>query len=149
MSRVASFYLEALTSRNIRFGNFIFYASLHSVTNSVANILRLPELFRLETSKPGVLLVEFVFKMVSLLLDACLSDEGLIEPSQDSSSQWLIKSQDMEIDAPASERYNGKTGSHEKLQTLNTTMAVEMVAEFLRNTVISRLLYLVSSNRYA
>lgn len=115
--------------------------------NSVANILRLPELFRLETSKPAVLLVEFVFKMVSLLLDACLSDEGLTEPSQDSSSQWLIKSQDMEIDAP--ERYNEKNGSHEKLQTLNTIMAIEMVAEFLRNTVISRLLYLVSSNRYA
>lgn len=139
----------SLLSRNIDLVIFIFYASLHSVMNSVANILRLPELFRLETSKPGVLLVEFVFKMVSLLLDACLSDEGLIEASQDSSSQWLIKSQDMEIDAPAPERYNGKTGSHEKLQTLNTTMAVEMVAEFLRNTAISRLLFLVSSNRYA
>lgn len=114
---------------------------------SVASILRLSELFDLETSKPGVLLVEFVFKMVSQLLDATLSDEGLLELSQDSRSQWVVKCQDMEIDAP--ERYNGKTASLEKLQTLNTIMAIEIIAEFLRNTVISRLLYLVSSNRYA
>lgn len=115
--------------------------------NSVAKVLRLSELFGLETSEPGVLLVEFVFKMVSQLVDACLSDEGLVEVSQDSSSQWLIKSQEMEIDDP--ERYNEKTGSLEKLQTLNTIMAIEMIVEFLRSTVISRLLYLVSSNRYA
>lgn len=107
--------------------------------NSVANILRLPELFPLETDRPGLLVVEFVFKMVSLLLDACLTDEGLIELSQDSTSLWLIKSQDMEIDE--------KTGSDEKLQSLNNIMAIEMIAEFLRDTVISRLLYLVFSNR--
>lgn len=116
--------------------------------NSVANILRLSELFGVETSKPGVLLVEFVFKMVSQLVDATLSDEGLLELCQDPSSQWLIKSQEMEIDG-APEIYNEKTGSHEKLQTLNTLMAIEIIVEFLRNTVISRLLYLVSSNRYA
>lgn len=110
-----------------------------SVMNSVANILRLPELFPLETDRPGLLVVEFVFKMVSLLLDACLTDEGLIELSQDSTSLWLIKSQDMEIDE--------KTGSDEKLQSLNNIMAIEMIAEFLRDTVISRLLYLVFSNR--
>lgn len=115
--------------------------------NSVANILHLSELFGLETSKPGILVVEFVFKMVSQLLDACLSDEGLLELSQDTSSHWLIKSQGMEIDVP--ERKNEKTGSHDKLQTLNTTMAIEMIAEFLRNTATSRLLYLVSYNRYA
>lgn len=122
-------------------------SSLYRVMISVSNILRLSELFDLDTSKPGVLLVEFVFKMVSQLLDAALSDEGLLELSQDSSSQWLVKSQDMEIDAP--ERYNEKTGSLEKLQSLNTIMAIELIAEFLRNTVIARLLYLVSSNRYA
>ncbi|CAF2159011.1 unnamed protein product [Brassica rapa subsp. narinosa] len=138
-------YLELLKRNIFRIKDHITGPHYENVMDSVANILRLPELFRLETSKPGVLLVEFVFKMVSLLLDACLRDEGLIEPSQDSSSQWLIKSQDMEIDDP--ERFNEKNGSHEKLQTLNTIMAIEMVAEFLRNTVISRLLYLVSSNR--
>ncbi|KAJ0235732.1 Mediator of RNA polymerase II transcription subunit 33A [Hirschfeldia incana] len=139
-------YLEILKRNVFRIKDHITGPHYENVMSSVANILRLPELFRLETSKPGLLLVEFVFKIVSQLLDACLSDEGLIDPSQDSSSQWLIKSQDMELDAP--ERYNGKTGgTHEKLQTLNTIMAIEMVAEFLRNTVISRLLYLVSSNR--
>ena len=60
------------------------------------------------------------------LLDACLSDEALIDPSQDSSSQWLIKSQEMETDDP--KIYNEKTGSHKKLQGLNTIMAVEMIA---------------------
>ncbi|CAH2052914.1 unnamed protein product [Thlaspi arvense] len=138
-------YLELLKRNMFRIKDHITGLHYDNVMDSVANILRLPELFRLETSKPGVLLVEFVFKMVSQLVDACLSDEGLLELSQDSSSQWVIKSQDMEIDAP--ERYTQKTGSHEKLQTLNTIMAIEMIAEFLSNTVISRLLYLVSSNR--
>lgn len=122
-------------------------STLYSVMNSVAKILRLSELFGLETSKPGILVVEFVFKMVSQLLDASLSDEGLLELSQDTSSQWLIKSQGMDIDVP--EGKNEKNGTQEKLQTSNTTMAIEMIAEFLRNTVTSRLLYLVSYNRYA
>ncbi|CAH8360175.1 unnamed protein product [Eruca vesicaria subsp. sativa] len=129
-------YLELLKRNIFRIKDHITGSHYQIVMNSVATILRL------ETSKPGVILVEFVFKMVSQLLDACLSDEGLTQPTQDS---LLIKSQDMEIDAPG--RYNENTGSQEKLQTLNTIMAIEMVAEFLRNTVISRLLYLVSSNR--
>ncbi|KAF8053707.1 hypothetical protein N665_1381s0006 [Sinapis alba] len=134
-------YLEILKRNVFRMKDHITGSHYHNVMNSVANILRLPELFPLdtfplETSRPGVLVIEFVFKMVSLLLDTCLTDEGLIELSQDSTSLWLIKSQDMEIDAP-----------NEKLQTLNTIMAIEMIAECLRNTVISRLLYLVFSNR--
>ncbi|CAH8320369.1 unnamed protein product [Eruca vesicaria subsp. sativa] len=127
-------YLELLKRYVFRVKDHIKGPHYHNVMNSVANILGLPELFPMETSKPGVLVVEFVFKMVSQLLDACLSDEGLIKLSQE-----------MEIDAP--EMYKEKTGSHEKLQTLNTIMAIEMIAEFLRNIVISRLLYLVSSNR--
>ncbi|XP_024015208.1 mediator of RNA polymerase II transcription subunit 33A isoform X3 [Eutrema salsugineum] len=127
-------YLELLKRNIFRIKDHITGPHYENVMKSVANILRLPELFGLETSKPGVLLVEFVFKTVSQLLDACLSDEGLLELSQD-----------METNAP--ERYNEKTGSHEKLQTLNTIMAIEMIAEFLRNTVTSSFLYLVSSNR--
>jgi hypothetical protein len=140
-------YLELLKRNMFTIKDHISGPHYQKVMISVSNILRLSELFDLDTSKPGVLLVEFVFKMVSQLLDAALSDEGLLELSQDSSSQWLVKSQDMEIDAP--ERYNEKTGSLEKLQSLNTIMAIELIAEFLRNTVIARLLYLVSSNRYA
>ncbi|KAL1219307.1 Mediator of RNA polymerase II transcription subunit 33A [Cardamine amara subsp. amara] len=138
-------YLELLKRNMFMIKDHISGPHYEKVMNSVAKILRLSELFGLETSKPGVLLVGFVFKMVSQLVDACLSDEGLVEVSQDPSSQWLIKSQEMEIDAP--ERFDEKNGSLEKLQTLNTIMAMEMIAEFLRNTVISRLLYLVSSNR--
>lgn len=138
-------YLELLKRNMFTIKDHISGPHYQKVMISVSNILRLSELFDLDTSKPGVLLVEFVFKMVSQLLDAALSDEGLLELSQDSSSQWLVKSQDMEIDAP--ERYNEKTGSLEKLQSLNTIMAIELIAEFLRNTVIARLLYLVSSNR--
>uniref|UniRef100_A0A1J3IQ93 Mediator of RNA polymerase II transcription subunit 33A n=1 Tax=Noccaea caerulescens TaxID=107243 RepID=A0A1J3IQ93_NOCCA len=139
-------YLELLKRNIFRIKDHISGPHYENVMTSVANILRLSELFGVETSKPGVLLVEFVFKMVSQLVDATLSDEGLLELSQDPSSQWLIKSQEMEID-DAPEIYNAKTGSHEKLQTLNTLMAIEIIVEFLRNTVISRLLYLVSSNR--
>ncbi|KAG2317318.1 hypothetical protein Bca52824_020440 [Brassica carinata] len=134
-------YLELLKRNVFRIKDHITGSNYHNVMNSVANILRLPELFPLETNRPGVLVVEFVFKMVSLLLDACLTDEGLMELPQDSTSLWLIKSQDMEIDAPET------TGSDEKLQSLNNIMAIEMIAEFLRNTVVSRLLYLVSMNR--
>ncbi|VVA98558.1 unnamed protein product [Arabis nemorensis] len=138
-------YLELLKRNIFRIKDHISGPHYDNVMNSVAKILRLSELFGLESSKPGILVVEFVFKMVSQLLDASLSDEGLLELSQDTSSQWLIKSQGMDIDVP--EGKNEKTGTHEKLQTSNTTMAIEMIAEFLRNTVTSRLLYLVSYNR--
>ncbi|KAL0702614.1 hypothetical protein Bca4012_058736 [Brassica carinata] len=57
-------------------------------------------------------------------LDACLSGEGFIELSQDLSSQWLIKFEEMESDAPGI--YNENTGSHEKLHSLNTIISVEM-----------------------
>ncbi|EOA32401.1 hypothetical protein CARUB_v10015673mg [Capsella rubella] len=134
-------YLELLKRYMFTIKDHITGPHYHKVMISVASILRLSELFDLETNEPGVILVEFVFEVVSQLLDATLSDEGLLELSQDSSSL----SQKMEIDAP--ERYNGKTGSLEKLQSLNTIMVVEMIAEFLKNTVVSRLLYLVSSNR--
>lgn len=48
--------------------------------------------------------------------------KGLIDLSQDSSSRWLIKSQEMETNDP--KIYNKKIRSHEKLQRLNTIMAV-------------------------
>lgn len=55
-------------------------------------------------------------------------------------------SQEMETDDPMIDKE--KIGSHKKLQSLNTNMAVLMIVEFLRYTSISRFLYLVSSNRY-
>ncbi|CAN8258357.1 unnamed protein product [Cochlearia groenlandica] len=140
-------YLELLKRYIFRIRDYISGSHYQNVMNSVAKILGLSELFGVETNETGVLVVRFVFKLLSQLVDASLSDEGLLEldQTQDSNSQWLVKSQEMEIDDP--ERYNEKAGSLEKLQTLNTIMAIEMIAEFLRNTVISRLLYLVSVNR--
>lgn len=74
-----------------------------------------------------ILFLLYYFVMMFLVNSHCskdpfICDEGLIDLSQDSSSRWLIKSQEMETNDP--KIYNKKIRSHEKLQRLNTIMAV-------------------------
>ncbi|XP_010527414.1 PREDICTED: mediator of RNA polymerase II transcription subunit 33A-like [Tarenaya hassleriana] len=140
-------YLELLKRHAFTIKNHINEPHYQKIMKSVDNVLLLSEIFDLETSEPGILLVEFIFVMVSELVDASLSDEGLSDLliSQDRKPKPLIKSREMEIDVV--ERYDEKrTEYHEKLQSLNTAMAIEMIAEFLRNKTTSRLLYLVCQN---
>lgn len=109
------------------------------------NVLQLSEVFGVSTNEPGVLFVEFVLTIVWQLLDASLDDEGLLELASEKHFRWYSEPQNMEIDGHDS--YDEKKVSHqERLQSLNTVMAIDLVGQFLQNKVISRLLHLASRN---
>ena len=111
---------------------------------SVDDVLHLSEIYGVEVSEPGVLHVEFVFSIVGQLLDASLDDEGLLELTPERKSRWPTRPQDMEIDGQDS--FSEKRSDNEVLHKANTAMAIEIVVEFLKNKVSSRLLYLARRN---
>lgn len=92
-------------------------------------------------------MVEFIYSIVWQLLDASLDDEGLLELTPEKNSGWATKLQEMEIDVH--ENYDEKRAEHlEKLQNLNTEMAIEIIGLFLKNKLTSRILYLARQNLY-
>lgn len=111
---------------------------------SIDEVLHLSQLFGLQVSEPGLLLVEFVFSIVWQLLDASLDDEGLLELTPEKKSRWPTRPQDMEIDGQ--DCFSEKRSDNEVLQKANTAMAIEIIVEFLKNKVTSRLLYLARRN---
>lgn len=112
---------------------------------SIDDVRQLSQLYDQKACELGVVLVEFVFSIVWQLLEASLDDEGLIDDSPENKPRWLSKSCDMDIDEPGcfSEM---KTEQKEGLKKENTAMAIEIIAEFLRNKTTSRLLSLVHRN---
>ncbi|KAL6971432.1 hypothetical protein U1Q18_031108 [Sarracenia purpurea var. burkii] len=113
--------------------------------NSIDNVLHLSQIFGLQASEPGILVVEFIFSIVWQLLDASLDDEGLLELIPEKKSRW-VKSQDMELDGD-DDNYDEKKLEHqERLQKLNTVMAIELIGQFLQDKVTSRILYLARQN---
>lgn len=114
---------------------------------SVDEVLHLSHIFGLQVCEPGMLLVEFVFSMVWQLLDSSLDDEGLLELTSEKKSKWLTSLQDVEIDGH--ETFGGKRNEfHEGLCKANTTMAIQLIGEFLQKKVTSRILYLARQNMY-
>lgn len=111
---------------------------------SIDEVLHLSQLFGLQVCEPGLLLVEFVFSIVWQLLDASLDDEGLLELTPERKSRWPTRPQDMEIDGQ--DCFSEKRSDNEVLHKANTAMAIEIVVEFLKNKVSSRLLYLARRN---
>lgn len=112
---------------------------------SINDILHLSQVFGIKSSEPGFLIVEFVFSTVWGLLDASLEDEGLLELTSEKKSIWTTMNQDMEIDSH--DGGEGKSSEHhEVMLKMNTVMAVEIVGEFFKNKVTSRLLYLARRN---
>ncbi|PON52861.1 Mediator of RNA polymerase II transcription subunit [Trema orientale] len=114
------------------------------IMKSIDEVLHLSELFGLDVSEPGLLLVEFVFSIVWQLLDASLDDEGLLELTPEKKSRWPTRPQDMEIDGQ--DCFSEKRSDNEVLHKANTAMAIEIIVEFLKNKVTSRLLYLARRN---
>lgn len=114
---------------------------------SIDDALNLSQIFGLQECDPGILLVTFVFSIVWQLLDASLDDEGLLELTPEKKSRWPTQPQDMEIDGQDSFSMK-ETDQHEKLQKANTAVAIEMIVEFLQNTVTARILYLTRRNMY-
>jgi hypothetical protein len=114
---------------------------------SIDGVLHLSHNFGLEATSPGILVVEFLYSIVSQLLDASLDDEGLLELIPEMKSRWATKPQEMEIDA--NDNYNQmQTEYHEKLYKMNTIMAIEMIGKFLQDKSTSRILDLVRQNLY-
>lgn len=126
--------------------NFCAFPS-YRVMESIDATLHLSEIFGLQTTEPAILVVEFIFSIVWQLLDASLDDEGLLELTEEKVSRWAIKPQEMEIDGH--DMYDEKNISYrERLQNFNTTMAIEIIGQFLQNKVTSRILYLARRNMY-
>ncbi|XVF32630.1 hypothetical protein REPUB_Repub17cG0098800 [Reevesia pubescens] len=115
------------------------------IMKSVDDVLHLSEIFGVQVSEPGLLLVEFVFSIVWQLLDASLDDEGLLELTPEKRSIWPTVTQDMEIDN--ADKFNEKRNEHhDALYKRNTMMAIEIIGEFLQNKVTSRILFLAQRN---
>ncbi|GMY16614.1 mediator of RNA polymerase II transcription subunit 33B-like isoform X1 [Fagus crenata] len=138
-------YMELLKRHAFSFASQIKGPSYHKIMKSIDSVLHLSQIYGLQVSEPGALLVEFVFSIIWQLLDASLDDEGLLEHTPDKKSRWPTRSQDMEIDGHDS--FSEKRTEHnEGLQKVNTAMAIEIIVEFLQNKVTSRILYLARRN---
>lgn len=119
--------------------------TMDRVMKSIDGVLHLSNIFGVSQSEPGIVVVEFIFSIVWQLLDASLDDEGLLEFTPDKKSTWATLYHDMELDGL--DNYSDKkTEHHEKLQNVNTIMAIEMIGQFLQDKLSSRILYLARQN---
>ncbi|GMJ01853.1 REF4-related 1 [Hibiscus trionum] len=138
-------YLEFLKRHAFALKCQISGPDYEKVVKSIDATLHLSEIFGLQTTEPAILVVEFIFSIVWQLLDASLDDEGLLELTEEKVSRWEIKPQEMEIDGR--DVYDEKNIAYrERLQNFNTTIAIEIIGQFLQNKVTSRILYLARRN---
>lgn len=115
------------------------------IMNSLDTVLHFSQIFGLQGNERGVVIVEIIFSIVWQLLDSSLDDEGLLQLTPEKKSRWLRRAHDMEIDE--FESYDGKRLEHnERLKNGNSTMAVDLIGQFLQNKVTSRILYLARLN---
>ncbi|KAL3572485.1 hypothetical protein D5086_026389 [Populus alba] len=138
-------YMELVKRHAFSFSALINAQNYQMIMKSIDDVVHLSQIFGVQLCEPGILLVEFVFSIVWQLLDASLDDEGLLEQSLEKNSRWLSRLQDMEIDG--NENFSEKRNEHhEGLHKVNTTMAIELIEEFLKNKVTSSILYLARQN---
>ncbi|CAK7332989.1 unnamed protein product [Dovyalis caffra] len=114
------------------------------VMKSIDGVLHLSHNFGLQANDPGILVVEYLYSIVSQLLDASLDDEGLLELMPEMKSRWATKPQEMEIDPD--DNYENPSEHNEKLYKMNTIMAIEMIGKFLQDKSTSRILDLMRQN---
>ncbi|KAL3647903.1 hypothetical protein CASFOL_008871 [Castilleja foliolosa] len=138
-------YMEFIKRYAFSLKSLINGPNYNKIMESIGDILQFHQIFRVEFSEPGHLVVEFIFSVVWGLLDASLDDEGLLEHTIEKKSRWPIKSQDMEIDSL--DGFDGqKMEGRVALSKMNTLMAIEIIGEFLQNKVTNRILYLANQN---
>ncbi|TKY50500.1 Mediator of RNA polymerase II transcription subunit 33A [Spatholobus suberectus] len=125
-------YIDLLNRHAFSLSSHIHFPNYHKVMASIHNVLHLSQAYASHDPQPGVVLVHFIFTIVSQLLEASLDDEGLLEHNP----RWLAM--DMLMDAPN----HNKDALHRK----NTAMAIEIIARFLNHKVTSRILSLVHRN---
>ncbi|KAI4345554.1 hypothetical protein L6164_012665 [Bauhinia variegata] len=140
-------YLELLKRHAFELKSQINGLDHPRVMKAIDAALNLSQIFGLSQSEPGILAVEFIFSIVWQLLDASLDDEGLLELIPEKSSSWATLYQEMELDKHFN--YDDKknaTAHCEKLQNVNTLVAIEMIGRFLQDKISSRILYLARRN---
>ncbi|CAK9161890.1 unnamed protein product [Ilex paraguariensis] len=146
-SRPAAFrlFMELLKRHAFTTKSYITVPNYQKAMKSIDTALHLSQTFGLQASEPGILMVEVVFSIVWQLLDASLDDEGLLELLPEKKHRWETKPQDVEVDGHGS--YAEKRMEHQdRLQNINTVMAIELIGRFLQNRATSRILYLAQRN---
>ncbi|KAL3505849.1 hypothetical protein ACH5RR_031231 [Cinchona calisaya] len=146
-SRPAAFrlFMELLKRHAFIFKSPLKVPNYQKIRNSIHSILHPSQIFDLQVDEPGVLVIEILFAILCQLLDASLDDEGLLQLTPEKKSRWPTKMQDMEIDC--CENSDGMRLEHrERLKTVNTVMAIDLIGQFLQNKVTSRILYLARQN---
>ncbi|KAL3647905.1 hypothetical protein CASFOL_008873 [Castilleja foliolosa] len=138
-------YMELLKRYVFSLPSLINGPNYQKIMKSIDDVLQFHQLFGIQSSEPGQLVVEFILSIVWELLDASLDDEGLLEHTLEKKSRWPVKSQDMEIDSL--DGFDGKKVERQAaLSKMNTLMAIEMIGEFFQNKVTCRILYLARRN---
>ncbi|KZV43100.1 mediator of RNA polymerase II transcription subunit 33A [Dorcoceras hygrometricum] len=138
-------YMELLKRNSFSLLSLVNGPNYHKVMGSINDVLQFYQMFGVQSSEPGILVVEFIFALVWQLLDASLDDEGLLELTTQKKSRWTTRSQDMEIDYVDS--FDGKRRETQTaLNKINTVMAIEIIADFFRNKVTSQILFLARRN---
>ncbi|PIN18180.1 hypothetical protein CDL12_09148 [Handroanthus impetiginosus] len=137
-------YMELIKRYAFSLPSLINGPNYEKIMESIHDILRFDQIFGVQSSEAGVLVVEFIFSIVWELLDALLDDEGLLELTSEKKSRWPIGSQDMDIDYL--DGFEGRIERQAALRKINSIMAVEIIGDFFRNKVTSRILYLARRN---
>ncbi|KAL5561633.1 hypothetical protein UlMin_031380 [Ulmus minor] len=136
-------YMELLKRHAFTFTSQINGLNYQKIMESIDDVLHLSQIYGLQVSEPGVLLVEFVFTIVWQLLDASLDDEGLLELTPEKKSRWPTRPQEIEIDGP---NCFSDRRSDTDLHKSNAEMTNDIIVEFLKSKVTSRILYLARRN---
>ncbi|XP_027358349.1 mediator of RNA polymerase II transcription subunit 33B-like [Abrus precatorius] len=126
-----SLYIDLLNRHAFSLSSLIHSPNYHKVMLSLHHVLPFSQLY---DSHPGVVLVHFVFTVVSQLLEASLDDEGLLGHKPTTFSH-----PDLPLD-PSNSNFN------DALHTKNSAMAIQTIARFLQDKVTSRILSLLHRN---
>ncbi|KAJ6725392.1 MEDIATOR OF RNA polymerase II TRANSCRIPTION SUBUNIT 33A [Salix purpurea] len=138
-------YMELLKTFAFALKGQINVPNYEMFMKSIDGALHLSHNLGLKATNPGILVVEFLYSIVSQLLDASLDDEGLLELVPEMKSRWATKPKEMEIDT--NDNYNQMdTENHVKLYKMNTIMAIEMIGKLFQDKSTSRILDLVRQN---
>ncbi|KAL4205446.1 hypothetical protein AMTRI_Chr01g137360 [Amborella trichopoda] len=138
-------YIELLKRHSFSFSSQFNGPHYLKLLKSVDDALHLSQTYGIQAAGLGEVVVEFVFTVVSLLLDAILEDEGLLDLKLDKRFTPTIAQQDiMEIDV---ESIDGRRRDYcEKLRKLNTSLTIELIGQFLQHRLTSSLLRLACQN---
>ncbi|XP_011090810.1 mediator of RNA polymerase II transcription subunit 33A isoform X1 [Sesamum indicum] len=140
-------YMELLKRHAFSLKEHTNLPNYQKTMDSLDQVLHLSQIFGLQANEAGALLVMFVFSIVWQLVDASLDDEGLLELTEND-PRWPVRPQAMQVDVH--NMYEEKRKEYrERFLTINTIMAIQLLGQFLRNKVTSRILYLARQNMYA